>query len=71
MAERVVVRGRRGTLVLSMNRRVAAQELDELTARLRHPSTRVLMLEGGHVEAYIPPAPRRARQAGPRPRWAR
>jgi hypothetical protein len=73
--ERVTVRGRRGTLILSTPRMLTEEEFGDMVAHLRRAVTRevpVLVLDGGlKVEGVIPAAPRSRRQRGHRPRWAR
>ena len=72
--ERLVMRGRRGTLVVTADRRFTDEEfygLHEAWQRaMRRSGPGLFMLEDMHVEAYILPARPRRRQ-GLRPRWAR
>lgn len=72
---RVVIRGRRGTLVLATDRYLTESQMDGLVSQIRRGLAResrgVLVLDGGlRVEGIIPAPPRRSR-AGHRPRWAR
>lgn len=72
---RVVVRGRRGTLVLEPDGPMTVQYMTEVTRQVRRAlaeNARVLVLDGSlHVAGIIPATPSSRRQHGHRPRWAR
>ena len=71
----IVVRGRRGTLVLATDRQLTDQEHDEICWHLRRALSRqapAVVLSGDiHVEGIIPGLPRASARSGYRPRWAR
>lgn len=74
MGERVVWRGRRGTVVIGCDRWLSDQEFHvwaQAWARVtREPRGVAVLAPGMHVEAVIPYGAGRSRR-GYRPRWAR
>lgn len=74
MGERVVWRGRRGTMVIACDRFPTHDEFNEWSRAwlraMRQPQGVVVLAPGMRVEAVIPPGTGRVRR-GHRPRWAR
>jgi len=73
--ERLVFRARDATLIVSVRRRLTAEEWDHLTRQVRaglSAHARVILLDDDvRVEGVIPAAQRSRRQHGHRTRWVR